>query len=492
MSALLDALQPPGGVPVELDAADPRVRALLADVPANLLKGHGQVFTRFRFVRFRDRAGGRRWAAEVGRTVTVAAERPVVTVALSFTAAGLRQLGCLDRVPVVLRGGRDPFREGLLTPRHAVRGGRAGELLGDGAEEWEPAYRQELHALLAVSFDESARAEAERFWAAALARPELDLGGGVGPATPEEEGGRLYDAGGRSGGREVEHFGFRDGVAVMRFLPPALHPSAARRNADLYPLRQVLVPLAGAEGAEQFGSFLVYRKLEQDVAAFDRQLGELAVAAYGDDSGLARERAGAWLMGRFRDGSPAVLHDRPVGDDTDDFTYRDPVDDAGRRGGGRRCPFHAHIRKMNPRGDHEPHEAIDPRARLPVRRSLSYGRRPLRGGDERVLDPGLLPEPGERVGMLFLAYVADLGAQFEHLVEHWANRGGFPHGAPADPLIGRTAASAVAVPLPDVAGAGRAGARPFAGTVRARGGVYLFAPPRSFFHQLAGSSAFSP
>jgi hypothetical protein len=88
--------------------------------------------------------------------------------------------------------------------------------------------------------------------------------------------------------------------------------------------------------------------------------------------------------------------------------------------------------------------------------------------------------------------VADIGAQFEHLVEHWANRGGFPHGAPADPLIGRTAAPAVAVPLPDVAGAGRTGAWPWAGTVRPRAGVYLFAPPRRFFHELAGSAAHSP
>ena len=58
--------------------------------------------------------------------------------------------------------------------------------------------------------------------------------------------------------------------------------------------------------------------------------------------------ARAYVVGRFQDGTPVELHDHELGAETQDyvtnFNYADDME-------GSRCPFHAHIRKTNPRGD---------------------------------------------------------------------------------------------------------------------------------------------
>ena len=69
------------------------------------------------------------------------------------------------------------------------------------------------------------------------------------------------------------------------------------------PLREVLVADPGAaRPGESFGSFLVYRKLEQNVRAFKKQEARIAgkLGLKGEDA----ERAGALLVGRFEDGTP--------------------------------------------------------------------------------------------------------------------------------------------------------------------------------------------
>jgi deferrochelatase/peroxidase EfeB len=62
--------------------------------------------------------------------------------------------------------------------------------------------------------------------------------------------------------------------------------------------------------------------------------------------GEERELAGAMAVGRFEDGRPVTLSRtdgfRPAKENN--FTY---ANDAG----AFKCPFHAHIRKANPRGD---------------------------------------------------------------------------------------------------------------------------------------------
>src|SRR5262249_20727275 len=93
----------------------------------------------------------------------------------------------------------------------------------------------------------------------------------------------------------------------------------------------------------RYGSFFVFRKLEQNVRGFRSALADLTrVLGPGSDV----ERAGAMAVGRFRDGTPIVPTTAPTpGAELNNFTYA--ADDSS----GKVCPFHAHIRKTNPRGD---------------------------------------------------------------------------------------------------------------------------------------------
>jgi deferrochelatase/peroxidase EfeB len=497
MPSILDDLQPPDRPVAWPDLGDPRVKALLADVPGNILKGHGRVFSAMQFVRFTDPAAARRWAADIGAHITTAAQQqeqterwraaqaPAATpealqtaaqdffVGLYFTASGWAKLG----LPLAADAS-EAFRFGLLKNNHNVERGRAGRKLRDQEGEWEPGYEQELHALLLVAFDEPARAPAEAFFSAAIQRGELERDTQGNLTAPGETGGRLYDEGGVTGRREVEHFGFRDGISQLHFLPPTV-PGKSLRRDDLYPLRQVLVPLeqitGRAEDREVCGSFLVWRKLEQQVREFQDGIGKLA-AHFGDETERGKERARGWVVGRFRDGTPLALHDDPANRPTNRFDY-DLPGDAGPEG-GKFCPFHAHVRKMNPRGDHRPN-AVPPRNRLPVRRSVPFGRRAMRstGGRELIVDQ--LPEVGEKVGLLFMAFVAGIEDQFEHLIQEWANAGHFPWPSPADPLVGRTEEPDVALPRPS---GGQMTS--FPRCVLPRGGAYLFALPASVFARL--------
>ncbi len=487
--SLLDDLQPPDRPPIELDLTDARVTALLADLPGNILKGHGRTFTRMRFVRFTDPVMGRKWAGEVGQNLTTATALDAqsrgykstpsvdggVFIGLYLTHAGLEKLGCSSASPA-----HPAFREGLLGRQtYSVRGGRGEEHLRDTAADWATdGYAQELHALLVVGFDAESRGEGERRFAEWLAKPGIELIDAGGRSTPEESGGRLFDAGGKAGRREVEHFGYRDGIAQLRFFPKS-RPS---QPEELSPLRQVLFELpAGARPAgspPNFASFLVFRKIEQHVSEFQKGAQVVASKLMGDPSPTRLERAYAWIMGRFRDGSPLAKYDQPAADPANDFTY---AGDAGPNG-GRRCPFHAHVRKMNPRGDFNPiDQPINPSARLPVRRSVPFGERELLDGDQRVLAVDRPPPPGARVGLLFMAFVSSIEDQFEHIVTAWANQSGFPWAsAQIDPLIGRTKIGNVSVPGPPGTGSTQ-----FPRAVTTRGGAYLIALPRSFFAAMA-------
>jgi deferrochelatase/peroxidase EfeB len=95
-----------------------------------------------------------------------------------------------------------------------------------------------------------------------------------------------------------------------------------------------------------YGSYLVYRKLEQNVCGFQEHLNELASTL--QLQGHDRQRAQALIMGRYRDGTPVVLQPSPGMSDpvpnNFDFT-KDPQ--------GLKCPFQAHIRRMNPRGERD-------------------------------------------------------------------------------------------------------------------------------------------
>ena len=250
-----------------------------------------------------------------------------------------------------------------------------------------------------------------------------------------------------SAGDVEEHFGFIDGTSD----PQLSKSKAGRRYSNHVNLGEILCGYPNladkvgdyAKRADQTGdnvdadfirsllhdgSFLAIRKLRQDVEALDKALS--AAQAQAADAGqvLTREDFMAKMMGRWPGGHPkagqplAVVLDPPT-KASNDFHFETDPD-------GKLCPFHAHIRRANPRIRNPEAGSRPPRF---VRRGMSYGRHLRRGHDGQISKESLDQERG----LIFMAYNANLGEQFE-LVQRWlngANSSGSYSGQ-SDPLFG--------------------------------------------------------
>ena len=165
-------------------------------------------------------------------------------------------------------------------------------------------------------------------------------------------------------------------------------------------------------------TYMVWRKLHQDVGGFRAQLAEQARRLELDE-----ELVAAKLVGRWRDGSPLVLRpdgpDPALGNDklrANDFRYGDdPL--------GLRCPRGAHVRRTNPRDTLGWEGRLTARHRI-LRRGMPYGP-PLPDG---------AADDGEARGLLFVCLQASIARQFEIVQSQWCNDGNaFGLGREADP-----------------------------------------------------------
>jgi Dyp-type peroxidase family len=313
-------------------------------------------------------------------------------------------------------------------------------------------------------------------------------------------------------GTVVEHFGYADGVSQPIFLQKQYQREKDSKGTKFWdpaaPLKLVLVPdpLGKQPGVTSFGSFLVFRKLEQNVKGF-----KTAEAKLGEALGLPQELVGAMAVGRYEDGSPIVLQpgDGAWANTTkpaipNDFNYKgDSL--------GLVCPFHAHVRKSNPRlesvkkdGPFAQSKEEELGHRI-ARRGIPYGG-PLSSADN--LDD--LPTQG--VGLLFICYQSDIWEQFEFIQRFWCNNplflepgfsgGSNPNydltgldavigqkqGEQADPAIGQAPNPPQNWPKQW----GKATVKPeippenqFGQFVTLKGGEYFFSPSISFLANLA-------
>jgi Dyp-type peroxidase family len=247
-------------------------------------------------------------------------------------------------------------------------------------------------------------------------RSELDMFGGR--IIVVERGDQLKN----SDNEAIEHFGYRDGVSQPLFFRN--HDIKEKPKFDQHaPLKLVLSE--DPSGPNRFGSYLVFRKLEQNPRGFESNI-DAVVATPGVQ--MDRDLVGAAVIGRFKDGTPVVATSTPLGGtgDGEDFNYDN--DD-----GATKCPFHAHIRKMNPRGEipFVVNLLAREQTRRIARRGMTYGRPP-------VLGPDQLP-PLWGVGLLFMCYQNDIADQFEFMQDTWANNRNFVKpGTGLDPVIGQS------------------------------------------------------
>jgi Dyp-type peroxidase family len=234
-----------------------------------------------------------------------------------------------------------------------------------------------------------------------------------------------------------EHFGFVDGLSQ-----PELDP--ARNSGKIYDRNQVhlgevlwgyaneaeeaRLPQNAADPAlEQQrqdwlkdGSFLAVRKLSQNVPALQKIVADAAAQTLlGADTILAK------MMGRTPDGNAlAALAGQPA--QSNDFDYStEPAP-------GAQCPFHAHIRRTNPRINQADINAPapPPGQRTPrlMRRGMSYG---------PWFDPANPASAAQARGLIFMAYSASLAEQFE-VVQRWISGGNSSGGfsGQSDPFMG--------------------------------------------------------
>ena len=442
----------------------------VAELQGGIVRGYGGRFgfARHLFARVREPRTARAFLAALADPVTTEeewAQHPATTlnVALSF-----RALAALELPAWILDGFPEEVRAGMAA--------RA-ERLGDDPATWEDDLR-DLEVLVVVHAQsaEALEAEAGR-WERELAAANSGL-----ELAHVQAAGLL--------GEQREHFGFTDG-----FSQPAIEGVAREdirgqgipyKRAPWWPLNRTqwravkpgefvlgyededsAPPPAPPAPFDCNASFMVWRKLHQDVAGFRAQLVEQAQRLRLDE-----ELVAAKMVGRWRDGSPLALRphgpDPALGNDKEranDFRYGD--DELGLR-----CPRGAHVRRTNPRDALGWEGRLTARHRI-LRRGMPYG----------PALPGGAPDDGAARGLLFVCLQASISRQFEIVQTQWCNDGNaFGLGREADPITGppgREVRHIIEGEPPRVATALRS-------YVECRGGEYFVVPAISALRSLPG------
>jgi Dyp-type peroxidase family len=424
--------------PISGASNDHEILAFLNDLQGNILKGHGREHTANIFCKFPDGkvAATKELLARLvsGNLVRSAkaqledtraynqakeAGEPLpesqTFYAVMISEAGYAYLG----VPAAKRPQDAAFKAGMK--------GRQAQIKDLPTAKWDADLKRPIHAMILIA-DISADKVATK------TDKMMQLLGTVGI----KAGGHYSVENGKAifneAGEGLEHFGYVDGRSQPLMLIEDIHKEATQMGgidkwSPAFPPDQFVVPDKGGTNEAAYGSFFVFRKLEERVRAFKQ-----AESALGSQIGVG-EMAGALVVGRYEDGTPIQLSPlatqaKPV---FNNFDYTGaPNNIAGAN--GQRCPVHSHIRKSNPRTD-------DTRSATMARRGITYGDRTIDTHiDEKgrvVLDDVEADErPVDGIGLLFMSYQASIEDQFEVIQGGWVNDSSYPAaGTGVDPVL---------------------------------------------------------
>jgi Dyp-type peroxidase family len=457
------------------------------DIQGNVIPGFNKDHVRLLFLQIDNAAAAKRWVEEISKSVATGREvwefnqlfkwtgkrRGVegavkaTWINIAFSYPGLRRLVPADA---------DKFKDDAF---------RRGDEAADaqwviGGEESAPGV-----VVIIAADDEHDAADAAQRVKDGIRAPGPSAGG---VHIIYEQCGRT-----REDARGHEHFGWRDGISQ-----PGIRGQLSKDKTDLLtprknphenpnqglPGQDLLWPgefIFGYEGQDRNnvtaagpdslrpdgklvapewaknGSYLVFRRLRQDVGAFHKFLLDQS-----SKQGVAPEALGARLVGRWPSGAPLVrtpTKDKPrLGQNADknnDFEYG--PGDGGEKGSadqhgpdvprdpdGLRCPFSAHIRKAYPRdetvaaGDPNPYERLgetldesDTQTHRLLRRGIPYG-------PSSESTPEVPVQDAVDRGLLFMAYMTSISEQFEFISEHCLSDRNFK--APStgvDPILGQ-------------------------------------------------------
>lgn len=408
-----------------IDPQNPgKYQVLLKDLQGNILKGHGREHSVHLFVQWKPEQvePAKQWIADFAKNYVTSAQQQA-DEAIAYREQGVS--GDMFANFFLTRFGYEaldiePFRVPKDQPfTMGMKNSQIRDFLGDPAvEDWELGYREQIHALILIADDDiNELLQTVNRLSAKLRQVALIL--------HREDGFVIRNAKGQA----IEHFGFVDGVSQPLYLKRDIE--RAKANNDDFSkwdprdsLDNILVKDKNGTTEDSYGSYLVYRKLEQNVKLFRDDQRQLAQQLEIDE-----DLAGALVMGRFYDGTPVT--ESAVATDPDTLTNNFNFDQDV---AATKCPFHAHIRKTNPRGDtgrvesssgYE--EALEvERAHRIARRAISYG------------EHDTTKEPETDAGLLFLCFQANIENQFNFMQARWANANRFVKvGVGPDPVIGQ-------------------------------------------------------
>jgi Dyp-type peroxidase family len=392
-------------------------------------------------------------SAQVTKDRKPAARRPLV--AIGFTYQGLLKLtpGATDLASVA-------FRKGLAA-RSALLGDPSDPRNEGHPDNWKVGGTgQELDALIVIAGDDRGpvnKRAAEIVSVARRAKIRIRY---------RENGDVRDDLPGH------EHFGFSDGISQ-----PGVRGRASEDPADFITRRRVAerdhpnhslfgspgqdlvwpgvlvlghpatspdplipgLPSAASPEWAQNGSFLVFRRLRQDVGLFWRTMRTEAqrLSKLPGFEGMTDLALAARLVGRWPSGAP--VNRVPDGDDQDlgrdslannhfrfdsdasalelNSGYQDKFPQSKADPAGITCPWAAHIRKVNTRDSGSDTGGRDSTySRRILRIGVTFGK-PLQNRYAEKKDD---PQKGNR-GVLFLSIQASIDEQFEFLAARWMN-----------------------------------------------------------------------
>lgn len=462
-----------------------------------------------------------------------APERPQVTLNFAFTFAGLLALGV-------------PIRTLAMMPNEFMQSMRArAPILGDhfpaGAlESWDEAWLCEgeansprnVHILALLNSDmDPATGEPviamERltdairdFCSHSMGGLTILTGHGKGPADYQDMSALVVkdEKTGLFQPTTNEHFGFLDGISDPVFegqFPPQVEKVRKVGNGKInargewealatgefllgYPDEARELPPAAEPGLfSTNGTFMAYRKLQENVELFERYLDETA-ATFAQVYGLADPvEAKATLMakfaGRWQDGVPLVL--APTYADWRAFNAAHPDPEERARKlvqytyasdpDGAACPASSHTRRVHPREGLGPLHPKVPGAPSPSGTVLVNRRRILRRG----LPYDTRNAMGERErGIVMLICCSSLERQFEFIQQQWLNYG-MDNNAGNDtcPLLGARSEREIKFVIPNQPDGSKP---PFICTnlpqfVETKGGAYFFVPSMTSLRMIA-------
>lgn len=441
----------------------------LYDIQGDVVRPYGRFgfpFARYVFFNIRDGQKGRAFLGAVAAKVTSAATwgvgpdpipKPLATTNVALTWQGLKNLGLPQ---ASLSGFPEEFVMGMKARK---------DILGDNGpsspEHWDPIWRansvkdheRDVHLLVSLNAQTMEALEERYRW---LQDAVTATDGGVHQLAghrgedgnedlPYQEGHALLDNGQPC---SKEHFGYTDGIGDPYFegmadAPERIKGRGKQQDGGKWAALATGEFLLGhIDEAHEYppapapfqlsrnGTFMVYRKLHENVASFDAFLERESRGFPGSKDLLKAKFVGRWadngapLTGAPDDKSKAEwdLRFAKANDAEKDrmlsnFTYDDDTS-------GAKCPFSSHIRRINPRASLEAIQGANPAAqvinkdafdtpgalanrRRIIRRGLPYGE-----VKDRTSDRG-------NHGIVIMMLNADIGRQFEFVQQQWINYG---------------------------------------------------------------------